>query len=483
MEDKELGKKVVSGIKWKAFERIFLQVINAVTPMVLARLLLPEDFGSIAILTVFISIANTFVNNGLANAIIQKKDSDEIDSSTVFYTQVIIAVLCYIVLFAISPLIGKFYNDNSLVLMLRVMSLTIVIGSLGSMQITMMKKNMEFHKSFIIYGSATVAYGIVGIGMAYGGFGCWSLVWANLANSIVMRLASMAVVRWKPKLVFSFIRLKTLFSYSWKLMVGWLIGTLHQDLYTIIIGKRFSPAVLGYYNRAGSFPQIITKTATEVVDGVMFPALSQLQNDREKLKESTKKLLSLNSYVLFPLFFGLSACSANLIEVVLTKKWLPSAPMMSIVCITYALNALNNSNMQVFNSMGRSDVFMKLELVKRSVSIILLLVTSFINIYAVIIVLLLMAVLSNIVNIYNNKKLLDIPYREILRCVIPPIILSGIMWSVAYIVGRLLCIGAIWELLIQVLLGIVIYVGVSLVTKNESYMYILEEIKKITKRA
>ncbi len=477
MQDKELGEKVLSGMKWKALERIILQVVNAVTPMILARILMPEDFGTIAILTVFISIANTLVNNGLANALIQKKDSDDVDASTVFYTQVLIAVVCYLILFAVAPLIGDFYHNYELVPMLRVMSLSIIIGSFGSMQITMMKKNMEFHKSFIIYGSATVAYGVVGIGMAYGGFGCWSLVWANLANSIVMRLTSMAVVKWKPKFVFSFVRLKSLFSYSWKLMVGWLIGTLHQDLYTLVIGKRFSPAILGFYNRAGSFPQIISKTVTEVVDGVMFPALSKIHDDREKLKNITRNLISLNAYILFPVFFGLSVCSYNLIKLVLTEKWLPAAPMMSVMCITFALNALNNSNMQVFNSMGRSDIFMKFELIKRTISIVLLFIMSFISIYAVIVVLMFMAILSNMLNAYQNYKLLGYTYRQFAKDVLPSLLLATVMGTCACAIG-LIKLPTILSLLCQIVVGIVIYVALSVLTKNKSYRMIISLISK-----
>ena len=475
MAKSNLADKVMSGMKWKAVERLFLQLINAATPMILARLLMPEDFGAVAILTVFISIANTFVNNGLGNAIVQKKESDDLDCSTVFYTQLFIAVVCYIILFFCAPLIGHIYNNNSLVPMLRVLSLSIVVGSLGAMQNVIMKKRMEFHKSFIIHVSATIAYGVVGISLAYMGFGCWSLVWAGLANSVVMRTVSVLVVKWKPTLAFSLTRLKMLFSYSWKLTVGWLIGTLHQDIYTLVIGKRFSPAVLGFYNRAGSFPQIITKTVTEVVDGVMFPALSQIQSEREKLVAVTKKLLSINSFVLFPMFLGLSACSANVIELLLTKKWLPAAPMMSIMCLTYALNSINNSNMQVFNSMGHSEVFMKLELIKRSVSIILLVLMSLINIYAVVLVLLLMAILSNCMNARNNKKLLGLSYIEQIKCIAPSFLLSAVMW-IAVAAISFLKLNVFIELPVQVIAGAVIYIALSYIFKLEAFKDVTEQL-------
>lgn len=481
MQDKDLSKKIFDGMKWKTFERLFLQIINAVTPMVLARLLMPDDFGTVAILGVFISIGNTFVNNGLCDAIIQKKDSDIIDCSTVFYSQLLIATICYLLLYVSAPLISQMYNNKNLTPMLRVMSLSLIIGSFRSMQTTMMKKNMQFYKSFWVQGIATISYGIVGISTAHMGMGCWSLVIASIAKSIVSTISANIAVRWKPAFKFSFMRLKSLFSYSYKLTVGWLIGTLHQDVYTLVIGKSFSNATLGFYNRAGSFPQIITKTVTEVVDGVMFPALSQIQENRAELKNVTRRLLSFNSYILFPLFLGLAAIGENLISLVLTDKWLPSVPMMRIMCLTYALNSINNSNMQVFNSMGRSDLFMKFEIIKRSISLVLLICVSFINIYAVIVVLLLMAILSNCMNAYQNKKLLGYAYTEFLIDVFPHLIISLIM-AVCVCFVRNICNIKIISLIIQVFVGFVTYIVFSIITKNNSYSILVNLIKDKMKR-
>lgn len=476
MQDKELSKKVLSGMKWKSLERLFIQIINAVTPIVLARILTPEDFGAIAILTVFISLANTFVNNGLCTSLIQKKSSDNLDCSTVFYTQLFIAVMCYLLIFAGAPFVGEFYKDMSLVPMLRVMSLSVIIGSFTSMQTTILKKKMQFGKSFISHILATIMYGVVGITFAYNGYGTWSLVWANIANTLTLALSSTLVVRWIPNLTFSFNRLKVLFSYSWKLTVGWLIGTIHQDLYTLVIGKTFSSATLGYYNRAGSFPQIINKTVTEVVDGVMFPALSKIQDDKQKLKSVGRTLIATNAYILFAVFFGLSAVSENLITVLLTKKWLPAAPMMQIVCITYALNSINNSNMHIFTSMGRSDIFMKFEMVKRTISILLLIIMSFISIYAVIVVLLLMAILSNCMNAYQNNKLLGYTYREFVFDMLPSFVMALIMAVIVYFVGKV-PFSPIVCLVIQCLCGGCIYLIMSLIIKPRAFRSILAIVK------
>lgn len=484
MKDKGLTNKVISGMKWKAFERLFLQLVNAATPMVLARILMPDDFGIVAILTVFITIASTFVNNGITNSLIQKKDSDILDSSTVFYTQLVISIICYCVLFVLAPYISYYYQNQELTLMLRVMSLSLVIGSFGSIQITNMKKNMDFSKSFVINGVATIVYGVVGIGMAYSGYGVWSLVVAKLANSISLSLTSILVIRWKPIFAFSFTRLKSLFSYSWKLSVGWIIGTVHQDIYTLIIGKYFNTVTLGYYNRAGSFPHIITKTVTEVVDGVMFPALSKIQDDRRKLKEVTRNLLSVNSFVLFPVFLGLAAVSKNLVLLILTEKWLPSVPMMQIICITYSLNSLNNSNMQVFNSMGRSDIFMKFELIKRTVSVILLLIFAHISIFAVISVLLLMAISSNLMNAYQNNKLLGYKFSQIFSDVFPSFVMALIMAVVVWCIG-LIKLPLMAILTIQVVCGVAVYglLAVIFKTKASKLLITIAKEKLLSKKS
>ena len=485
MSEKNLSQKIINGMKWKTIERVSLQIVNAVTPIFLARLLTPDDFGIIAILSVFISLANTFVNNGLTNSIVQKKDSDNLDCSTVYYTQFTISVVCYFVLFLAAPYIAHFYNSNELTLMLRVMSLSLVIGAFGAMQITILKQRMMFHKSFFATISGTVSYGVVGILCAYNGLGCWSLIYAALAQSTALSLINIMIIKWRPDFAFSLKRLKNLFSYSWKLTVGWLIGTIHQDLYTLIIGKRFNSATLGYYNRAGSFPQIFHKTIIEVVDGVMFPALSSIQDEKERFKNMARTLLSMNSFLIFPVFFGLSAITKPLIIFLLTDKWLMSVDMMRIVCITYSLTTLNHSNMQIFNSIGRSDIFMKFELFKRTISIILLFITSFINIYAVISVLLLMSVMSNLMNSYQNNKLIGYSYKEQLKDILPSLVSAFITAVMVFLISTALeniISSLIIVLIIDVLSGAGIYVAISFVINRKTILNFIDILKSFLKK-
>ncbi len=477
----KLSEKVFNGIKWKTFERFALQLINGLSPIIMARILMPEDFGAVAILSVFISIANTFVNNGLCNAIVQKQDSDNIDCSTVFYTQVLIAFLCYIILFVSAPFIASFYENSQLCMMLRVLSLSFVIGSFGAMQIAIMKKNMQFHKSFISGVSASIVHAISGIALALMGLGVWSIIFSTIAQQFTLVICNILIVRWHPDFTFSFQRLKSLFSYSWKLMVGWFIGTLHQDVYALIIGKRFSQAILGFYNRASSIPSIFSKTITEVVDGVMFPAMSKIQSQKDVLKEATKTLLSVSSFLVFPLFCGLAAIASPLTSLILTDKWLPSVPMMRFICITFAFNSLNNSNMQVFNAMGRSDIFMKFETIKRSISIVSLLFASFFCIYAVLSVLLFMSLLSNAMNAYQNKKLVGISYLEYIKAISPSVICSLVMFVAVLAVGHL-PLSNLYLVSVQVLFGLTFYFALAKLLKVKSLDYILSTLKKTLKK-
>lgn len=478
---KSLSGKVLDGMKWKFTERISVQIINALTPILLARLLTPNDFGVIAILMVFISIANTLVNNGLCTVIIQRKNVDNDDCSTVFFTQFILSLLCYLVIFFAAPFIANFYGNKDLCLMLRVLSVSVIIGSLSAMQITIMKKNMEFGKSFLINVIGNVSYAICGCGLAFKGYGAWSLIYATIINQTAISISSIISINWRPKFVFSVIKLKKLFGYSWKLSVGWIIGTIHQDLYTLVVGKRFNSTVLGYYNRSSSIPSIILKTMSETVDNVMFPALSQIQDEHTKLCKTTKIMLSTNAYLLCALFFGLAATSENIISILLTDKWLPAAPMMSIVCITYMLNALNNSNMQIFNAMGHSEIFMNFEIIKRSLSIILLIICSYINIYAVLIGLTFMALLSNVMNAYQNKKLLGIPYREQIGYILPYMATGMVMAVIIYLLGKSIE-NRLISLCVQIISGAVIYVIVSIIFKFQPFQDILQMITRIVKR-
>lgn len=469
-----LNNQIKKGLFWSFLERGGTQIVNFVVQLVLARLLCPDDYGLLAILNVFITFSGTFVNNGLGNAVIQKKNSDETDMCTVFYVQLFIAILFVAVLFFIAPFVALYYENPDLSLCLRVMSVGLIIDALYAMQFVKLKISMQFNKLFIANACGIVAQSVVGISMASMDFGVWSLIISQLTQKTVIFIVTLISIHWFPKLKFSFSRLKQLFGFSWKLFVGWIIGTIHQDIYSLVVGKFYSTETLGYYNRGSNLPSTVTKMVTETVSNVMFPALSKIQSDAEGFKNATRKMMVMTAFIIWPVIAGIAAISENFVMVVLTDKWATSIPMMQIFAIAYGFNMISSTNMQAFNAIGRSDVFLKLEVIKRSVSIALLFVAClFFNIYVVIAVNALMGLFSVVFNGFMNKKLLNYSFKEQISDIMPPMLVSAVMFLAAicinFIPGSYLV-----KLVLQIVVGVSVYFIISFIFKVKG-IYLLKD--------
>lgn len=480
----DLKSKAFNGVLWKGFERIGLNLLNLVLPIYLARILLPKDFGVISIMLVFIDISNTLVNNGLCTAIIQKKDSDEIDKSTVFWIQVFIAVFLYLVLFFSSPLIADIYNSPEIKSMLRVMSLSIIIGSFAAMQTTELNRTLQFKKSFIANLLATIVYGSVGIALGKLGFGAWSLVYANVLNKLTLCLTLSIAIRWKPLFKMSYQKFKNLFSYSWKLTVGWLIGTLHQNIYTMVIGKVFDKTTLGYYSKSQVFPNLFSRTSTEVLTSAIFSTISKVQDSMDEVKKVTRKLMAVSSFIILPIMAGLSATADKMVPVILTAKWLPIVPLLRIFCIPFAINVINNANMQPYNAIGRSDIFMKFEIIKRSFSVVLLIIVSFFNnIRLVACVVAFMGFVSLIMNLIANKRVLKYKISEQVVDILPNLIISVVMALCVYSIGVFSLLSNFVTLIIQVLVGGLVYILISAMFKTVGFTFLFSFVKQKLKKS
>lgn len=476
IDHNSFNRSIMSNMAWRFFERGGVQIVNFIIQIILGRLLDVGDFGTIAIISSFVTLSSTLVNNGLGNALIQKKDSDAVDASTVFYIQLVLAFVLSVVLFFCAPLIASYYKNDKIADYLRVMVSLLVIQSLGSMQLVTLQKRMQFRKSFYANILGVIVQGTVGIVCALLGLGCWSLVFSQLAMQITVLIVLTCIVRWKPQKVFSLDRFKRLFSYSWKLTVGWLIGTLHQDIYSLLIGKVFSAEILGYYNRGQSLPSTLNRTVNESISSVMFPALSIVQDNKDDHKQYSRKMMAISSFVVFPVMAGLAAVARPFILITLTDKWAASIPMMQLFCISLSINAISTTNMQVFNSIGRSDVFMKMEVIKRSLSIVLLIILSRINIYAVIIGLVIMALFSLVYNSIFNKKLIGYSLKEQAQDILVPMIISIGMFVVTVQFDRL-SIPLLVMLIIQIVVGVLFYVVASRLFNKRCFMTMLNMLK------
>jgi len=333
MQKPNTKSMVLSSLFWKLMERSGTQGIGFIISMVLARLLLPEDYGLIALVTIFIVLANVFVQSGFNTALIQKKNADEVDFSSVFYLSLVVAALLYVIIYFSAPFIATFYSQPLLVPVLRVLSITLFIGAFNSIQNAFVARNMLFKRLFISSLGALIVSGIVGIVAAYQGWGVWALVAHQLTNQLTIAIILWFTVKWRPHLLFSFKRVKTLFAYGSKLLASALIDTLYRDLRTLIIARMYTPAMLGFYNRGQKFPELIVTNINGSIQSVMLPALSAHQDNRKRVKDMMRRAIVTSSFLIFPMMVGMAVVAEPLVKIVLTEKWLPAVPFLQIFCL------------------------------------------------------------------------------------------------------------------------------------------------------
>ena len=479
MNDKK--QTVFSNLIWRFMERCGAQVVAFVVSIVLARLLDPALYGRIALVTVITSILNVFVDSGMANALIQKKDTDDLDYSSVFYFNVAFCLVLYLGLFLAAPLLSRFYHDSSLVPVFRVLGLTIVISGVKNVQQAYVAKTMQFRRFFFSTLGGTVLSAIVGITMAYRGFGIWALVTQQVLNAAVNTAILWLTVGWKPRRIFSLERLKGLVSYGWKILVSGLLDTVYLKLYQLVVGLRYTEADLAFYNKADQMPLLLVENINNSIDSVLLPVLSAEQDSRESVRAMTQRAIKTSTYIMMPLMAGLAVCAQPLIRLLLTEKWLPCVPYMRIFCIVYAFYPLHTANLSAIKALGRSDIFLKLEVLKELVSIVLLLVTMRYGVYAIALGLLVSSVASQLINSWPNRKMLGYTYPQQLRDMAPAILLSLLMAACVWPIQQL-GLSDFVTLLIQVPLGVVIYAGVSAALKLESFRFLLEVIARLRHR-
>lgn len=474
-------QKIISSLIWKFLERSGTQIVQFIVQIVLARLLLPEDYGVVAIVTVFIAIANVFVQYGFNTSLIQKKDVDDTDFSSVFYLSLFIALILYIIIFFTSPFIANFYDQPILIPIFRVLGFTLFFGAVNSIQQAVVARKLEFKKYFFSSIGGILLSGIVGIIWAYNGFGVWSLVVQQLVNIISVMLIMWFTIKWRPKLLFSLKRVKTLFSYGWKFLCSALIDTVYRNIYDLVIGKRFSSKSLAYYNRGKQFPSIIIQNLDGAISSVMLPALSKEQDDREKVKRMMRRAIVTSSYIVFPIAVGLIVVAHPLVKVVLTDKWLPCVPFLQLLAISYSFWPIHTSNLQAISSLGRSDIYLKLEVIKKINGIIILLITLPMGLIPMAIGQVVSGILSTFINSYPNKKLLNYSYFEQIKDICPSLVIAIIMGLVTYSVV-FLNLSSIITLLIQVVVGIAVYIFLSILFKLECFKYLIETINDLKKK-
>lgn len=468
--------RFVSNFFWRFAERCGAQGVAFIVSIVLARLLAPADYGTIALVTVFTTILNVFVDSGMGNALIQKKNADDLDFSTVFYFNIVVCLILYFGMFFAAPFIAEFYGRPDLTPIVRVLSLTIVISGVKNVQQAYVSRNMLFKRFFFATLGGTIGAAIVGVAMACLGFGVWALVIQQIFNATVDTIILWFTVKWHPKRMFSFERLKGLFSFGWKLLVSGLINTAYNNLRTLVIGKIYSSADLAYYNQGDKFPNVIVTNINNSIDSVLLPAMSAEQEDQERVKQMTRRAIKTSTYIMAPVMMGLCFTANTIVSLVLTDKWLPCVLFLRIFCITYMFYPIHTANLNAINALGRSDIFLKLEIAKKIIGIIALLITMNVSVEAMAYSLLIVSVCSQIINAWPNRKLLNYGYFEQLKDILPGMMLAIVMGICIY-PFTFFNISKWLILVIQVSLGIVLYIGGSVVLKLEAFQYLFGIIK------
>lgn len=476
-----LRRQIASGLFWKFGERIIAQGISFIVSVILARILMPEDYGVIALIQVFITLANVFVSNGLGDALIQKKDTDELDFSTMFYCSVGMSLVLYFILFFSSPIIANFYGDSNLVPYIRVLSLQILLSAIKTIQHSYVSKHMMFRKFFFSTLGGTIISGFVGVLMALRGFGAWALIAQYLVNSILDMTVLFITVSWRPRLQFSLERAKELTSYGWKLMLSQFINVFYGELRGLIIGKKYSAADLAYYNKGNQFPSLALSNLNTSISTVLFPAMSKVNGDMQRLKHLTRQSMKISSYVVFPIMAGLMAIATPLVRWMLTEKWLYCVPFMQMCCVYWAFQPLQTANVQAIKAAGRADLCLKLEIIKKIIGFSLLFLTMGISVEAMVFSNVIFAAISTLINIYPNKKLIGYGYKEQCIDVLPAALLSSVVflsaWGVQYIgFNDLITLG------IQCVVGIFVYVIGSWIFKLDSFLFICGFVKSYIKK-
>lgn len=469
---------------WKLAEQCGAQFVSFFVSIILARLLMPEDYSVVSVISVLSSFCTVFIDGGLSQALIQKKNSDIKDFSTVLYASLCLSGILYVLLYIISPYIAQAYSDELIVPVIRVYSLCLIIGSFNNVQCAYISKNLLFKKYFFATIIGTIISAIVSIYMAYVGFGVWALVVQKLLNLIIDTTILFITSRFRPQLVFVSSRLRILWSYGIKVLGTSLLDMLYNTIRPLIIGVRFNIVEMAYYEKGKSYPDILNSTFSSALASVLFPVIASEQDDIQKVKIITQKFIKTTSFVIFPTLLGLAAISDKLIIWMLTDKWLGAVPYMRIFCINYMFMLLQTGNLQSINAIGRSDIVFKLAVIKKTINFMLLFIIIFVSPSPLWLAGLgiITSSIAFIINSYTNKKLLCYGIKDQIMDIIPNLILAVLMVGVVLLVGKI-NLSTRYVLFIQVVVGIITYILFSYITHNPNFYYCMNIMKNTLKKS
>lgn len=471
---------IFSGFFWKFNEQITGQLVSFIVSIVLARILAPKEYGIVALVNVFVIIMEVFVTTGFSSALIQKKNATRLDFSTLFHCSLVFSIFLYIIIFLCSGLIARFYHNDDLIPVIKVLSLRLPISAFNSIQMAYVSRHMAFKKIFSSTTIATVASGVLGIALAYMNFGVWALVWQGLTSVLFQTLVLFLEIPWRPYFEFSISEAKVLMNYGWKVLAANFLGTFFLQFRSLIIGRFYNAADLAYYNRGSRFPELISNNVDGTISSVLFPALSQYSDNLDKLKEMTRRSMRMSSFVIFPLMFGMAVAAKPITILLLTKKWLPSVPFMQCLCIAFCFSTISNANMQALKASGRSDVLLELEILKKPFYLAFILSSIRISVLAVAISMVLNNFIEMLIDVLPNKWVIKYPYKEQFKDIFPTFLLAIIMVLFIYPIG-FLHLNSILEIILDVIVGAIVYLSGAYLLKLQPLFYFLSYLKCLFK--
>lgn len=481
-----LKRKTISGMLWSFGDLMGNQGMQFLIQIILARMLLPEHFGLIGMILIFVAVSNSIIDSGFTQALVREQNANQTDYSTVFYFNLAVSVLIYVLLYLSAPAISGFYSQPELVLIIRVLTLGIIINAFAIVPRAMYTKEVDFKVQMQANLSASLISGGVAIGMAFAGFGVWSLVGRTLAMNGTQTFFLLFKKKWLPSLEFSGKSFKRLFSFGWKLLLSGIIDTLFNNIYFLIIGKQYSVTQLGYYTNASRFSEIATQTMTSSIARVSYPVLSSIQDEQERLKRSYKQLMKLAGYVIFPVLAGLAAIGGPLVRLVFGEQWVPMTLYFQLLCLAGMLYPIHALNLSILQVKGRSDLFLYLEILKSAIFSVLIAAAILLDagILGLIAVVFLDSYLSLFINTFFSAREIAYPFLEQLRDLGPFYILALSMALVVYMLENFLPFQDLGRLAVQVSIGILFYIMGSKILRLQElpivYQLLLPLIKKIT---
>lgn len=469
---------VLKNLTWKFSERILAQLVSTIVSVILARLLEPECYGIISLVMIFITLANVLVSDGIGSALIQKKNADSLDFSTLLLFNVFVSLLIYFCIFFGAPYISMFYENkyDSLVPVLRILGIRVILTGVNSIQHAYISKNMMFRKFFWSTLIGTVLSAFVGIFFAYLGFGVWALVFQYLTNTTVDTIVLTVSIGKFPKLCFSKSRLASLLRFGVKILGTNLFGNLYNQIRAFIIGKVYTPNDLAFFDKGQQFPSLIVTNINSSITAVLFPKMASEQNEKEEIKQLMRRSLRFSSFLLSPMLIGMAAVAPQFVTVILTDKWKECVPLMQLLCFYYLFWPIHSINMQSLKALGEGNKYLKLEIVKKIIDVILLLITFQKGIVMIAAGMVVSSVFSVIINAYPNKQLIGYSIREQFKDILPSLA-SAILMGTIVCLMNMIKVNALILMVLQVCIGCVVYISVSALCKNQEFCIIVKTLK------